>query len=97
MTWKIKAIALKHPITVGEKTIAAVVLREPDLNALEAIEELALKDGVPPSVAQLRGIIVAIGDQPDAIVGKLHRDDFAAITEEIAPFLSGEETEAPAT
>lgn len=97
MTWKVKAIPLKYPITIGDKTVAAVTLREPDLNALEAIDELALKEGVAPSVAQLRGIIVALGDQSTEIIGKLHRDDFAAITEEIAPFLSGEETEAPAT
>lgn len=93
MTWKLKAIPLQHPISVGENTVAAVVLRDPDLNALEAIDELGLQENVSPTVSQLRGIVVALSDQPDEIVGKLHRDDFATITEEIAPFLSGPTTE----
>ncbi|MEN5249909.1 phage tail assembly protein [Brucella pseudintermedia] len=94
MTWKTKAVPLQHPIAVGEKTVAAITLREPDLNALEVIEGLGLADGVAPKLSQIRGIIAALGDQPDEVLGKLHRDDVATLTEALLPFLSGEETTA---
>ncbi len=96
MDWKTSTVTLTHPVPLdaaGATTLSKITFREPDVDALEAIEELGLKAGVRPTVKQLRGMIVALGDASDEIVGKLHRDDLGALGEAVIPLLGGEEEE----
>lgn len=95
MVWKKSTHVLKYPVTVDGKEHAAVTLREPDVDALEAIEELGISESGNPTIKQMRGMIVALADVPSAVIGKLHRDDLASLGELLAPLLDGEE--APAT
>lgn len=97
MNWKTATHALKFPITVGEKTYAAITLREPDVEALEAIDDLGIEPGKALKVRHMRGIIEALGDAPSEAVGKLHRDDLAALGELLGPLLDGAEAEAAAS
>jgi hypothetical protein len=84
---------LKHPIKADEKTFVSITLREPDVNALEAIDDLAIEPGVRMKVRQVRGMIEILGDVPPAVVGKMHRDDFVKVTEMVVPLLEGPEAE----
>ena len=91
MNWKTATHVLKFPIAIGDKTIAAITLREPDLEALEIIDDLGIEAGKAVKVRHLRGLIEALGDAPSEAVGKLHCSDLAALGELLAPLL---ETEA---
>jgi hypothetical protein len=95
MNWKTTVHVLKYPVTLADKQFAAVTLREPDVDALEAIDELGIVEGVTPNIRQLRGIIVALADAPNEVIGKLHKDDLTALGELCVPLLEG--AEAPAT
>ncbi|SOC47672.1 tail assembly chaperone E/41/14-like protein [Rhizobium subbaraonis] len=87
MLWKTQAHPLKHPITIGDKTYAAVMLREPDADALEAIDDLGMKEGERARIGQLKGLLCALADVPGEVIGKLHRDDFIALQEIAIPLL----------
>lgn len=98
MTWKTHEHPLAHPIEIGDKKVETIVLREPDVEALETIGELNLPvpeldaSGVPIievplTIRQLRVIITAIADQPDEVIRKLHRSDFVALSEAALPLL----------
>jgi hypothetical protein len=89
----------KHPIEAEGKTFASITLREPDVDALEAIDELGIEPGVRMKVRQVRGMLVILGDMPDEAVGKMHRDDFAKVSEMIVPLLDPpeEETSPPSS
>lgn len=97
MDWKIATHVLKFPVTVGDMAAAAVTLREPDVEALEAIDELGIVPGAALRVKQMRGIIEALGDAPPEVIGKLHRDDLAALGELLGPLLDGGEPEVTAS
>lgn len=87
MNWQSKTHVLKFPVIIEGKTIAAITLREPDVDALEKIDGLGLKEGVPPNVKQVRGIIEALADQPGIVIGKLNKADFQALGELAVPLL----------
>lgn len=95
MTWKTKTHVLKFPVTLGDKTYAAVTLREPDVDALEVIEELGIEEGKRPTIRQARGLIAALADVPTEALGKMHKDDLAELGEMVAPLLEGEENASP--
>jgi hypothetical protein len=98
MSWKTITHTLTHPINCAGKTYDRITLREPDVDALEAIEELGLEEGAKMGIKQLRGVIVALCDLDDAAIGKMHRTDLMAMGELIAPLLSGSESdEAPSS
>jgi len=94
MIWKTVTHALKYPVNAGGATISAIVLREPDVDALEAIEDLGIVPGETLKVRQIRGIILALSDQPDTVIGKLHRSDLSELGNLLAPLLSAEEVSA---
>lgn len=87
-TWKEKTIALAHPIRVGERSIAALTLFEPNVDAMEAIEEIGFVEGQKATVKQMRAAVVALSRETPEAIGKLHRDDFAALAEAAVPLLS---------
>lgn len=93
MNWKTVTHNLKFPVDHEGAKIEKITLREPDVEALEAIDELEIEPGKPIRVRQMRGMIAALGDAPDAALGKLHRDDLAALGELIAPLLDSAEPE----
>ena len=89
MDWKSVRYPLKHPVTIGEKTYSAINLREPDVDALEKIDSLGIDDDKDKKlgVKDLRVMISALADVPDAVIGKLHKDDFLALAEEVTPLV----------
>mgnify|MGYP001106100179 CR=1 FL=1 len=93
MSWKTVTHKLKFPIEFDGEKIEKITLREPDVEALEQIDELDIQPGKPIRVRQMRGMIAALGDAPDAALGKLHRDDLVALGELIAPLLDSAEPE----
>lgn len=81
---------LLHPVPVeGTEKLREIVLREPDVEALERIDALNLKPGEALSISQLRAVIAALSNQPDATIKKLHQADFRALGEKAAPLLEG--------
>ena len=85
--WKTHVHKLRHPIQHDGKVIAAVTLREPDVEALEQIDAIGLDAGTPVRVGQLRAIIAALSDVPADVIGKLHRQDFQDLGAACLPLL----------
>ena len=87
--WKTIVVPLKHPITVEGTTYDRAVLREPDVETLEALDEIGMKEGVDPTVAQSRRAIVALTGLPDAVVRKMHMVDFNTVSGAVVPLMEG--------
>lgn len=87
--WKTITVPLLHPIKVGELFINEFVLSEPDVEALELLDEAGFQDGVQPTTKQVRIAIEALCRQPYDVVKRLHKDDFASIGGQVAPLLNG--------
>jgi len=86
MNWRSETVVLTHPIDAEDKSYGAITLREPNVDALEAIEELGpFEDRL--TVKQTRAMIALLGDLPNDVVGKLHRADFERIGEALGPLL----------
>ncbi|MCT8999224.1 phage tail assembly protein [Chelativorans intermedius] len=97
MNWKTVTHTLKFPLQFEGRKIEKITLREPDVEALEKIDELDIQPGKPVRVRQMRGMIAALGDCPPEALGKLHRDDLAALGELLGPLLEGEPETAAAS
>lgn len=95
--WKTKTVPLSYPITVGERSFSHIVLREPDVDGLEIIEGLGLKEGVKPTIKQLRGMLRGITGMTEEQVGRIHKDDFETLVEEAVPFVGGEPSSSDKT
>lgn len=103
--WKSTKLTLVYPIAFDGKDVTELTIGEPDVDAVEVIEEAGFKVGEPPTVAQLRAVIGALAHVPNELIGKLHRSDFQNAVEVATPLLeaslapSGEPTatSAPAT
>lgn len=89
MTWNSKKVPLTHPITVGEVSYSEIEFKDPDADAMEAIEELDFKPKAKPTLRQLKGAVAAISRLPVDVIGKVHRDDFVTLCEEVVPFIEG--------
>lgn len=87
--WKSHTYTLLHPFQVGERSYTAIVVKEPDIDAAEAIEEIDFIEDVKPTIKQLRAAVVALSKLPNEVIGKMHRDDFTALCEVVVPLLSG--------
>jgi len=94
--WPTFTHPLKFPVPAieGRDQVKEVTLREPDVDALEAIEAAGFEEGKKPTLKQVRVIITALSGLDDAIIGKLHRDDFTALGAHIVPLLVGAEMAA---
>lgn len=96
--WKTTTVPLEYPFTVGTTSYTAIVLREPDADAVEQIEDAGFQVGVQPTQRQLRASVVALSKLPNEIIGKLHRNDFMKVVEATVPLLQGSlGLEPPAT
>lgn len=87
MSTTISTFPLKHPIEHEGKTYASISFRELDLAALEVIESAGIEDGTKPTIRQVRTLLAALADVPDAALGKLHFSDFVAVQEHLIPLL----------
>lgn len=96
MDWKTKTVSLAHPIKIGERTVREIKLREPDVDALEQIEDLKLEPGKRPTIRQIKGMVVAMGGEPAEVIGRVHRTDMEALAAAMFPLFTGEEETAKA-
>lgn len=85
--WKSITHTLSHPVTVGERSYSTVTLREPNVAAIEMVEESGLKAGVEPTNKQLRIAIMALSGLPAEVVREFHKDDFAEVVAAAIPLL----------
>lgn len=82
---------LKHPITVDDETYVTITVYEPNVAALEAIDDIGIVDEERPRIRHLRQVIAALTRIPNKVIGELHRDDFEALVEMAVPFLERQE------
>ena len=93
-TWKEIPLSLLHPVKVGERSVSTITLYEPNVEALEALEDAGLFDGKPGddpkplSVKQMRAALVALSRESEETIRGLHAADFAKAGESIAPLLA---------
>lgn len=92
--WKTETLVLKYLVTIDDKTYSSITVREPDVEALEKIEELGVVEGAKTTIRQTRGMIAALADVPEAVILKLHRFDLMAVGELLAPLVGEDEEEA---
>ena len=90
-----KTHTLANAVTVDGKIYTAITLREPDVDAREAIDDLGIEPGKPVRVRQMRGVIAALADCPDAVIGKIGKADFRALSEMVVPLLADETESGP--
>lgn len=95
MEWKTATHRLKFPIEFDGEKIEKITLREPDVEALEKIDDLEIEPGKNLRVRQIRGIIAALGDVPADALGKMHKSDLEALGALIAPLLEGQQVAEP--
>lgn len=93
MNWKTVTHKLKFPLEFDGEKIEKITLREPDVEALEQIDELDIQPGKPIRVRQMRGMIEALSDVPGDALKKMHSDDLTALGELLAPLLGDAEPE----
>lgn len=101
--WRTEKVPLDYPITDGDKTFTFIELREPDADALEAIEDAGFVEGIQPTNRQLKLSLQALSKWPMERIGRLHRKDFAKATAAVVPLLlepsdsSGEDSSGATT
>lgn len=96
-TWKSSTHKLAFPFEIGEgedrRKVTSITLREPDVEALEIIDELGIK---PPdegeempdmSIKDMRILMSALSDEPADVLKKLHLKDFMALGDLVGPLL----------
>ena len=90
-TWRTVEHKLIHPVAGADGNVSSVIFKEPDIEALEKIDDLNIMEGKPLKVAQIRGIIGALSGLPDEVLKRIHRDDFAALGDKAVPLLAAPE------
>lgn len=87
--WNEITIPLLHPITFGDRTYSAITLREPDLEALEMLEDAKITPG-SVSIKQTGLMVKALSGVPDEVLKRLHTHDVSTLVEAMVPLLGGE-------
>lgn len=86
--WPEAHVDLDHPIPDGKGgEIKRITFREPDVEALETMEELELVRGEPLKIRHLRIISAALSRLPNETIKKINSRDFTRLAEALAPFL----------
>lgn len=86
--WAEVTHTLAHPLPAGEgDKIVSITLREPDVEALEAIDNLGLEAGKPLRIREISAIIAALSGVPIEAVRKMHKSDFTALGALAVPLL----------
>lgn len=87
MDFKTETYRLQYPVVDDGALHTTITLREPDVDALEKIDDLDIADGGRPKIRQMRCMIAALADVSDTAIGKMHRDDLMALGELLGPLL----------
>lgn len=86
--WPETFVDLDFPIPDGKGgTIKRITFHEPDVEALETMEELDLVEGKPLKVRHIRIISAALSRLPNETIKKINSRDFTRLAEALAPFL----------
>lgn len=86
--WPEVTIPLRHPIKgVDGAEITSLTFSEPDVEALERMEDLEPAEGERLKVRHLRAIAGALSRQPDDLIRRLRASDFTRVVEAMKPFL----------
>lgn len=96
--WKSETVPLTHPISgAGDSSqkITSITLHEPNVEALELIQEAGFTEGAQPTVKQLRTAIAALARIDPDLLLTLHRDDFTKLAEKAVPFVTGSVEPSP--
>ncbi len=97
-SWPETTVTLLHPVTGPDgEQIASLTFREPDVEALEKIEDIDAKEGEKIKVRHLRVIAAALSRQPDDVIRKINARDFGKVSEALVPFLEYAVTRAPSS
>lgn len=91
VAWGEARYPLLFPVPVdGGAQISELVFREPDGEALEAIDELGIKEGPneQPSIKQINMLISILSGQPIEIVRKMNKRDIEGASKAFAPLLA---------
>lgn len=83
--------ALKHPVTVDGEAYVTITIYEPNVAALEAIDDIGIVEEERPRIRHLRLVLAALTRIPNKVIGELHRSDFEALVEIAVPFLERQE------
>jgi hypothetical protein len=84
---------IKLSLTFPIDGFDSLTFREPNGEALEAIENLGIEPGSAPTIGQTMGIISALSGLHIDDIRKLNHRDIKAASEVMVPLLSGEEVE----
>lgn len=93
--WPSITHTLLHPLPVeGKEPLSEIVVREPDLETLEAVLGVVEAHGLTDNEAKLglkvlRPLLSALTGIPDASLKRLHFKDATALMEKMAPLLEG--------
>ncbi len=85
--WPSISVTLNYPVDIpGHGKPKKLVFREPDVEALERIEALNLKEGAQVKLFEVRAIAEALAGFPEGSLKKLNHRDIKKVSEEVAPF-----------
>lgn len=85
--WGVNSVPLEFPVKLGDQTISEITLREPNGEALEAIDDLGLKEGEAPSMRQTLALIRILSGVGKSVTDKMHARDIAKVGEALGPLL----------
>ncbi len=81
---------IKHPLIFPVGDLKELTFREPNGEALEAIEDLGVEDGKAPTVRQTIGIISALSGVPVETIRKFNQRDIEGAANACVPLLGAE-------
>lgn len=91
--WDVVRHTLDFPVDGPNGRVTEVTLREPDVEALEKLDDLGLKEGSPLKIGHIRAMIATLSGLPDEVVRQMHRRDFTALAEKLVPLFVPPEAE----
>jgi hypothetical protein len=88
--WGEQTYTLLFPIPLDDgNTVTKLVFREPNGEALEAIDELGVVEGKKPTVRQALGMVRALANVPKVVTDRMHQMDITRAMEAVGPLLDG--------
>ena len=86
-SWGVSPLKLKFPVTTEAGTITEIIMREPNGEALEAIDDLNMQEGERPTMRQTLALIRILSGISKDVTDKMHRDDIMGAMEALGPLL----------
>ena len=87
MNWGSVTVPLKYQVETEAGPIKEITMREPDGEALEAIEEVGMVEGEKPKMRQILATVSILSGLPKSVINRLHRDDITEVVSSMAPLL----------